>query len=49
MNYGTITPVVYVLLPGKTDLVYTRFFILLKEHMSRLNLPFAPTRPFTDF
>ena len=42
---GTMTPVVYALLPGKSQLVYTRFSTLLKEHMSRLNLPFT----LTDF
>ena len=46
---GAMTPVVYALLPGKSQLVYTRFSTLLKEHMSRLNLPFTLTRAFADF
>jgi hypothetical protein len=29
--------------------LYTPDFSLLKEHMSRLNLPFTPTRAFADF
>jgi hypothetical protein len=43
---GTMTPVVYALLPGESQFVSTRFFTLLKEHMSRLNLSFTPTRAF---
>ena len=46
---GTMTPVVYALLPGESQFVSTRFFTLLKEHMSRLNLSFTPTRAFADF
>ena len=44
-----MTPVVYALLPGKSQFVSTIFFTLLKEHMSRLNLSFTPTRAFADF
>ncbi|XP_060086051.1 uncharacterized protein LOC132565428 [Ylistrum balloti] len=46
---GRMTPVVFALLPGKSQRIYTRLFTLLKEHMTQLYLPFAPTHAFADF
>ncbi|XP_060065583.1 uncharacterized protein LOC132545918 [Ylistrum balloti] len=44
-----MTPVVFALLPGKSQRIYTRLFTLLKEHMTQLYLHFAPTHAFADF
>lgn len=46
---GTMTPVVYALLPAKSQVIYARLFTLLKHHMTLLNLPFTPTTAFADF
>ncbi|XP_021359169.1 uncharacterized protein LOC110454121 [Mizuhopecten yessoensis] len=46
---GIMTPVAYALLPGKSQAIYNRFFTLLQEHMSNLQIPFRPTTAFVDF
>lgn len=46
---GKMTPVIFALLPGKSQAIYTRLFTLLKEHMTGLYLPFTPTRAFVFF
>ncbi|XP_060081931.1 uncharacterized protein LOC132561218 [Ylistrum balloti] len=46
---GRMTPVVFALLPGKSQRIYTRLFTLFKEHMTQLYMPFAPTHAFADF
>lgn len=46
---GIMTPMIYALLPGKSQTIYTRFFTLLQEHMTNFNIPFQPTTAFVDF
>ncbi|XP_060065155.1 uncharacterized protein LOC132545490 [Ylistrum balloti] len=48
-NEGTMTPVVYALLPGKSQAIYSRFFTLLQDHMAHFDIPFRPTTAFVDF
>ena len=47
--YGIMYPVVYALLPSKSEQVYTRFFNLVQRTMITNNLPFSPTTVFKDF
>ena len=42
-------PVVYALLPSKSEQVYTRFFNLVQRTMITNNLPFSPTTVLMDF
>ncbi|XP_069142033.1 uncharacterized protein [Argopecten irradians] len=42
-------PLVYSLLPSKTQTTYQRFFTLLKTKMTELNLQLNPTTVFLDF
>jgi len=46
---GIMYPVVYALLPSKSEQVYTRFFNLVQRTMITNNLPFSPTTVFMDF
>ncbi|XP_060068385.1 uncharacterized protein LOC132548532 [Ylistrum balloti] len=44
-----MTPVVYALLPGKSQAIYSRFFTLLQNHMAHFDIPLRPTTAFVDF
>ncbi|XP_062572688.1 uncharacterized protein LOC134234630 [Saccostrea cucullata] len=44
-----MTPVVYALLPGKSQAIYTRFFTLLQDKVNDLGLQFVPTCALADF
>lgn len=44
-KYGAVHPFFYVLLPGKTELIYTRMFIMIKS----LNDEIAPVTVHCDF
>ncbi|XP_060065972.1 uncharacterized protein LOC132546279 [Ylistrum balloti] len=46
---GSMFPVIYALLPGKSQTIYTRFFTLLKTAMADLHLPMTPATVFVDF
>ncbi|XP_060078201.1 uncharacterized protein LOC132557697 [Ylistrum balloti] len=46
---GSMYPVVYSLLPGKSQHIYTRFFTLLKTFMADNHLPMSPDTVFVDF
>jgi len=46
---GIMVPVVYALLPGKSQAVYTRFLSLLQTEMTNRGLPFSPSTVFLDF
>ena len=46
---GIMYPVVYALLPSKSEQVYTRFFNLVQRTMITNNLPFSPTTVLMDF
>ncbi|XP_060085237.1 uncharacterized protein LOC132564607 [Ylistrum balloti] len=48
-NEGIMTPVVYALLLGKSQAIYSRFFTLLQGHMAHFDIPFRPTTAFVDF
>lgn len=44
-----MTPVVYALLPGKGQAIYTRFFTLLRDCINDLGLRFSPTNAPANF
>ncbi len=46
---GVMYPVVYALLPGKSQQIYQRLFSLLKTDMTDINLQLTPTTVFMDF
>ncbi|XP_071154896.1 uncharacterized protein, partial [Mytilus edulis] len=46
---GAIYPLVYALLPGKSQIIYTRFLTLLKEACQRFDLHLQPTTIFLDY
>ncbi|XP_060084690.1 uncharacterized protein LOC132563951 [Ylistrum balloti] len=46
---GTMTPLVYALLPGKSQEIYIRFLSLLKTAMNDCDLPMTPTTAFADY
>ncbi|VDI61105.1 Hypothetical predicted protein [Mytilus galloprovincialis] len=46
---GAIYPLVYALLPGKSQIIYTRFLTLLKEACQRFDLQLQPTTIFLDY
>lgn len=46
---GSMYPVVYALLPGKSEQIYRRFFTLLQTAMTDNNLDFTPPTVFMDF
>ncbi|XP_063436512.1 uncharacterized protein LOC134717942 [Mytilus trossulus] len=46
---GAIYPLVYALLPGKSQIIYTRFLTLLKEACQRFDLQLQPSTIFLDY
>ncbi|XP_069136696.1 uncharacterized protein [Argopecten irradians] len=46
---GAMTPLVYALLPGKSQDIYIRFLSLLKTAMHDCQLQLSPTTVFADF
>ena len=46
---GCMMPLVYGLLPNKTQATYTRFFSLLTENAAALNIDIQPTEVMMDF
>ena len=46
---GIMYPVLYALLPSKSEQVYMRFFNLVQRTLITNNLPFSPTTVFMDF
>lgn len=42
-------PLVFALLPGKSEIIYTRFFTLLKDVCTQWQLNLNPTTFFIDY
>ncbi|XP_060064009.1 uncharacterized protein LOC132544427 [Ylistrum balloti] len=49
MEDGVMYPLIFVLLPGKSQLIYTNFFRKISDTMDDLLLPFNPATVFLDF
>ncbi|XP_060063946.1 uncharacterized protein LOC132544378 [Ylistrum balloti] len=46
---GIMTPVVYALLPGKSQVIYNRLFTLLQDLMTHFQILFRLNTAFVDF
>jgi hypothetical protein len=49
LTNGVMNPVVYALLPEKSQTIYTRFFTFLREHIGEFGFRFAPNNAHADF
>jgi len=45
---GTMYPLIYSLLPGKDQQIYTQLLTILQELCQQRNIPFRPTTMFLD-